>query len=648
MISGIKNGLDASTYSPAPHTPGQSSPAKPPLSEMHPSKVHPTTATDMNLGLHLGFTDIKHAEKGLRSHQPGVPRSSPSKPPANSSPFTFRFTRPNGADLGLSGEAQRMMEELREEAMKIKADLTAQREQERETEEAASGRRFAQPKGKASRFSAAHMAEFKKMDSIANHPSAFRGLAGKSTPATKGIKRSQSKANLEDGDPSPSKQTVPLSLLKKTSTTFRDEQKAAFKKSNLLFETEPMSAVKRARQHIDDDASSSRPGSQDGSYLPRPTTAGKGHASVARSQTLASLMTPTKASLARVAGTKRAVGQFIPPSTSRPQMMGLKKSVSTNNIRAAAANENPSHVISPGRLDRVKSILRGQKSADSVARSALPLPSAKTPAAARVDKPLPRIPSTTPRRKLQKRVAFTPETKQAALLQNSPSVFKSGVPRSSTREILGEVHYPSLEAIMSTGLPDGTVKYPDLTEQRALPQPPTSTKKIAPTEPGTFTFRSDHTIRFESTSPTGFGSSPGQASLRHVRPSVMPGSFPTSVAIYGPDKENKEPVTFITGAAHGLSNKKRHRSGDEDDDADGYLQPRAVKKQRREPVPEGDALMAPRLVSSKRLPRPGFSSPKKPSQLASFRSPASASPGKKRAILSMSRLNMLARPKARK
>ena len=646
--------LDASSKSSRPpQTPAGSSPIKPPMFQMHPSKVHPTTA-EPSSGLQLGFTDIKPTERTSQTLMPGVKLSTPSKPSLRSSPFNFRFTRPTGSDIGLSSDAQRMMDELREDALKIKADLTAQRQKELE-EEQAGGRKIARPKGKAGRFSAAHMAEFKKMDSIENHFSALRATqAGKPGQPSKGVKRSQSKANLEDAEPGTVERSLP-SPPKKSALLFPGEHRLTSKKSNLLFPEEPVSAAKRARQHMDDDASSSRPVSRDGSFLPRPTTAGKDSAGIPRSLTMASIMTPTKASLARAASVKSPAAGSLVRSASRPNLGGLAKSATVNNLQAVQATAVADPITSPGRLARVKSIIRGQKKVGPTEKgTGLPQPMfgmSKTPAAARLEKPLPQLPATTPRRKLQKRTSITPKTKRAILMQNSPSPFKSAIPRSATRTHLAEVRYPTLDTVLADQASDGSVSYPDLSSHRPLPEPPVqkAAAVVSPAVPGTFTFRSDHTISFDHPSPTGFGASPGQASLRQVRPSIMPmpGSFPASVATRGSDKENQAPVPLMPAVAHGLPNKKRNRAVDDEDAVDAEAGQRAAKKRKNEPVPEGDALLAPRLMG-KTLSRPGFSSPMKPSQLVGFGTPRSASPSKKKPVLSLSRLHMLSRPKTRK
>ena len=617
------------------------------MSEMHPSKVHVTMAPPSS-GLRLGFTDIKPTTR--REAVPGAQQSTPSKAVVPTSPFTFRLTRETAADMNLGPEAQRMMDDIREEARKIKADLVAKREAEKLEEEQMGGRKIATAKGKAGRYSAAHMAEFKKMDSIANHPSAFRAHTGRTLASTKGVKRTQSKANLQDNEFSRSKQESPFKTVT-TTTTIKTRTG-----------DEPPSPAKRVRQHLNEDASSARPVSRDGSSLPRPKSAGN-DAGIVRSQSsLASLMTPTKSSLARVATHSKTpvAGSLTHSATTN----NLTRSVTTGNLSSklpepSIAGPHVTTKTPSGRFEKVKSLLRGTKSSAAKTKSALPLPSApvsKTPAPPRVEKEVQAaLPMTTPRRKLSKRLAFTPMTKTAVITQNSPSPIKSGIPRSKTGPISTEVHYPNLDTMMAEGETMGEVAYPDLSKHRPLPEPPVDkiSEKTAPadeSQPGTFTFRSDHTIRFGSASP-GFGTSPGQASVRQVRPSMptiaMPGSFPLSIASTtssSPNKENEAPRTQFVTLPHGMANKKRNRVSTDEEDAEQEAAARAAKKRRQEMVPEGEALLAP--------PSRPFSSPLKPqASPRRIMSPgfASRTPSpKKKAVLSLSRLNMLSRPKLRK
>ncbi|KAK0737126.1 hypothetical protein B0T21DRAFT_364506 [Apiosordaria backusii] len=636
-----------------PATPsGKVSRIKPPATEMHPAKYHPTMAPPSS-GLRLGFTDIAKPTSSRSDALPGAIQTTPSKIAVPSSPFTF--SRPGLLDMKLGPDAQRMMDEIRGEAAKIKVQLAAKREAEMAEEEQINGRKIAPAKGKAGRFSSAHMNEFKKMDSIENHPSAFRAQLTRMTPLKPGVKRSQSKANLDEPEHTRSKQPTPISTIPKAKQRVEEAE----------------SPVKRARQHIEEDATTQRPISRDGSSIPMPKSASTMGLPRSKSN-LASLMTPTKSSLARSTSTiaKTPVRGSLLRSPSKPTLGGLTRSATTSNIATVTAVEKETtetvevkspkatetvEVKSPkSRFEQVKSLFRRSQASATKPKSTIPMPSvlgSKTPAPPRLEKELPPIPMTTPARKLTKRVAFTPETQRTALAQNSPSPVKSSVPVPAARQPLGEVHYPSLDGVLAEQSAED-VAYPDLTAVRPLPELPTDTKISSPepSVPGTFTFRSDHTISFGGPS-SSFGSSPGQASIRPVRPSIlpsenMPGSFPRSASVTVSNKENEAPRTVFVALPHGMTNKKRHRvtSDEEEEEAEREAADRAAKKRKQ--VPEGDALLAPRLTGAS-AKRTMSASPRKlpiPS-----RAPGTPSPVKKKTGgISLSRLQMLSRPKVRK
>jgi len=263
----------------------------------------------------------------------------------------------------------------------------------------------------------------------------------------------------------------------------------------------------------------------------------------------------------------------------------------------------------------------------------------RSPSKPNLAKALPSVP-TTPvgngTSKTAKHVNFTPDTlnKHATTVQNSPSPMKSGIPRSTSKTNLrvkyvgsakaqANVQYPSIADHPSLEKDATKVEYPSLAGLRPLPEAPRQTMSVLPPSvPGTFTFRSDHTISFGA-SPKGFGSSLGQASLRQVRQSILPNSMPG--AFPGNNKENTEPLPAVP---HGMANKKRRRV-DSDDETEEEIE-RSPKK-HKSTVAEGSMLMAPDLQAEKMTPK---------SKL-----PSSA---KKKGVLSLSRLNMLARPKMRK
>ncbi|KAI1777589.1 hypothetical protein F4818DRAFT_318871 [Hypoxylon cercidicola] len=611
---------------PQPSTPSVATPVKLPMSEMHPSKVHPTTAAPSS-GLALGFTDIDYTKDP--ASRAGVYQSTPSKTRMPSSDFTFRVSVPD-ADKELGPSAKKMMEDIREQAAQIKVQLAAEREREKQKEAAANdGRKIRQAKGKAGRFSSVHMAEFKKMDSIENHPSAFRAAPGRFTPVKMGVKRSQSKANLGESDSARSKK--PSTRPVPSSPEKQKEQ--------------PESPVKRVKQRLEDDVSTLRPVSRDDSFIPRPKSSGNDsvHTAAPRSQTFSHLMTPTKSSLARANSVKAPTISLV-KTPSKPDLV-IPKTGYSKKPSGDIGLSVPTHTQTPGRFARVKSILKRQISGSkSKTKSNIPqmlTSPSKTSLHLNLDKELPHPPLTTPGRKLERHVGFTPMAKQAASFQNSPSPVKSNIPRAKAIPRL-EFGSSAIGKSTDNKTLEGDVAYPDLSaycrDVSEKPEKPEKSNKsqLPESVPGTFTFRSDHTIRFDGASPKGFGGSSGQASLRHVRESIlpttrMPGSFPRPSEV-STNKENKDPAVE-PGIPHGMSNKKRHRArwDEEEDEVDQH----AAKKLRKNPPVEGYALVAPRLA--------GVDTPAKPND-GLF----SLSPQKKKGGMSLSRLNMLARPKARK
>ncbi|KAI0452217.1 hypothetical protein F5B21DRAFT_484524 [Xylaria acuta] len=658
----------ASSPMPAPATPSCAAPPKLAMSEMHPSKVHQTMGPPSS-GLRNGFTDIDYTKTPMQT----LIQNTPSKTPVPSSDFTFRSARPAG-DRALGPEAREMMDSLREEAAVIKVRLAAERARERaEQRESSEGRKIAAARGKSGRFSAAHMAEFKKMDSIEGHASSFRATPGRSTPVKAtptpvmpvtplkpGIKRSQSKANLDEPDSARPK-TVPPRLL-----------------SRSIEKMLPPHAAKRVRQHKEDDASTRRPVSRDGTSIPRPKSSGNDSLStgIPRSQTLGSLMTPTKSSLARTNSLKTPtitlvrspsqpdlqrinsfsakVGTALARSPSKTDLEQLARSPSKrhfglkwglSNNSGSESSSAPSRIETPGRFGRIKSILKRQPSGTKP-KSGIPQLAAsatKTPTRLSVTEDMfPSVPLTTPGRKRDRHVNFTPETKKAAMAQDSPSPVKSSIPRSTTFSKLPAPKFTAGgKGTVNPKSATGEVTYPDLSAYQVDGDEPEHPPESVP---GTFTFRSDHTIEVDNSPSKGFGSAAGQASLRQVRKSTapstqMPGSFPGASEV-SPNKENDVPLAH-NGIPHGMTNKKRHRaSSDEDDDDEGSR--RGTKKLRKNPpVAEGHALVAPRLV--------GRASPTKKALGSTPQTPQTPSPQKKKKTgLSLSRLQMLAQPKIRR
>jgi hypothetical protein len=244
-----------------------------------------------------------------------------------------------------------------------------------------------------------------------------------------------------------------------------------------------------------------------------------------------------------------------------------------------------------------------------------------------LDKELPSLP-TTPgleRSKSTISINVTPRTvvKDITALQNSSSPMKSGLPRTPSNMRSEDVYYPSLTARMTDGNSTQKVDYPILSPAHLLSEPPTWAKSPPPSVPGTFTFRSDKTIDF-GTSPRGFGSSPGQSSIRQVRPSIfptnVPGTFPES---------NMENLGGFPVIPHGIPNKKRRRLDSDEEKEEKELEGSPAKKHKG-PIADLGKLMEPKLQAEKMTRKSKIPSPSKKS------------------VLSLNRLNVLALPKARK
>lgn len=646
---------------------------------MHPAQYHNGTMAAPSSALRLGFTDIK--AKATSTPGVGAQQVTPSKSNVPSSPFAFSLVRNNAAtaDSTLGPEALRIMNELRDQAAKIKAELVAQRDQGHQEDEQVSNRKIAKPKGKAGRYSDVHMSQFRKMDSIENHPSAFRAAQGRATPAAsssnvKSLKRTQSKASLDDTEPPRFTNTAQSSSTKSPKKIYTPSK-------------DTDSPAKRVRKHLDDDASTNRPVSSDSSNIPRPKTPGKDSRGIPRPKTLANLMSPTQASLARAAAAKTptTAARSLLRSPSRINLTGLKKSATAFNLESEDVKMEDAppaaKMRSTSLSDKVKSIFAKHKPATSVSKNSIPRPVAatsKTPGPVRKQNELPPAPLTTPGKRFAHRGDFTPAPKHAALAQNSPSPVKTGIPRSKAASTL--VNYPSLDAVLESHASD-TVSYPDLSGVRPLPRLPTDMEAssyssesprepvLPPAVPGTFTFRSDHTIRFDSESPRGFGGHSGQASVRQVRPSIQPpmssssSSFPFAPTpnTAGPNgKENMppylqqpktnssfDPKTF----AHGVSSKKRHRVEDDEEEAEREAAERAAKKARSRAVPEGEALVAPRLASARKpygIRTPSKIMKRSPVKMGVPSAAASPSVSRKPSGISRDRLAYLAQPKQRK
>lgn len=307
---------------------------RPAYTDMNPKTAHQTTKSPPDTGFRLGFTDISTKDRrSIASVQ-----NSPTKPqpcqrlPQNlSSPsFEFKFA----TESTLSDEAQKLMENVRDEAARIKAQMLAERaEQDRKDDDAeqlfsgmsAAGRKIAKPTGKAGRFSDIHMAEFKKMDSIANHASSFRAQPGFAQPTSQSLKRSGSRAGLDEldrprtaGKGTPGKLAPPF--MQPASASPSKSTTAVEAASNRLGNT---NSAKRMRQSEFGDVSIGRPTSSDASKSSlRPSVLPRAMPTLSAGVSL-----PTKASLARSTSGKI-------PTSSPGKKSALSRSNSVRSLKS--------------------------------------------------------------------------------------------------------------------------------------------------------------------------------------------------------------------------------------------------------------------------------------------------------------------------
>ena len=306
---------------------------RPSQAEMHPGHAHHSTAKTPDSGLRLGFTDISEKHETSLAEAQNTPTktlSTPGIPKHLTSPgFEFKFA----TQSSLSSEAQKLMDTVREEAARIKEQMKLERDEGgcRVSEELGSfdgvnakGRKIAQPKGKAGRFSDVHMAEFKRMDSIANHASAFRARPGYLQPTTGSLKRTGSKAGLEEEE-RPRTAGKTLSPVKASTAPRRRPGATSPSKTAVIPSTDSSlsgSPSKRPRFQGAEDVKSNAAISGLSKDAPRSATqprTGFGFSS--------NILTPTKSSLARSATMNDL-------NTSPGKVSMLQRSASIKNLKS--------------------------------------------------------------------------------------------------------------------------------------------------------------------------------------------------------------------------------------------------------------------------------------------------------------------------
>ena len=487
---------------------------------MHPEKVRPSTTSKVEADITNRAMDIGVDYSPSKSKQTisSVIQQTPTKvrgslPSHMTSPgFDFSFA---GSESSLSNETQTIMNNVRREAARIKARMDMNNEEPNVHGDktlqmsAVTGRRIATPKGKSGRYSDAHKAEFRKMDSIADHPSAWKSKI--QTPITS-LKRSNSRADLDESQPA-SKATKSVSV--KSLNMYDD-----------LGELRERTHAKRVKQNRDDDAPSA-PAPQ--SLMHSPSK------SQIPTKLPSAITTPTKASLARSASTKHLNASKIPslPRTQSSYTLGSP---------AAPKTEGRNRYLSSlSKITPLKSILqrRENKLVEIAASLSIKADDHKAHPTSQ------RTPTT-------KRVNFIESTKDKHALQEIPSQ-----PATPTRPTT-PITYPTLPSVNSPNVTHRPIK--------AL-RPPSSAPAKPSSRPSTpFTFTGDTTYPNLHQPSFGFGFAsprPGAPktpmTIRTVRPSGITTPTIPSFSSTASGDPVKMPGAF-PAIPHGMSNKKRRRS----------------------------------------------------------------------------------------
>ncbi|KAJ5789499.1 uncharacterized protein N7518_006510 [Penicillium psychrosexuale] len=552
-------------------TPTSVTAARPSREEMHPSKAQQSTTKHADSGLLLGFNPIKKDANGnIVKH--GISDNTPTK--SKASPATDQFGTPGfeykfqSQETELSEEAKLLMESLRADAARIKAQMVQSNSEQdcedHKAEKIHGDRKIAMPKGRANRFSDIHMAEFRKMDSIAGHASSFRATPGRFQPVTKSLKRSKSKAQLDEPESQNSSPSRPATKISKLSTPTAATASKRVKHNQI----EDKSTSHESKDQTQKVETPRRPAG------PRPRP---------RTNVRSSIMTPTHASLARTTSTS-----IKAPRTSMIPSLNLSPAAKT-----MASPRTPRTDFNP----RLKSKLPTLGSLRSILRRRQPLFSrdpAKIASGTHIAAPdfNPKslfggagdVSDSAPTPSPKKHVEFTPSVKsrhELAIASPSPSKVSS----AQLRSMPGVVVYPTLPALT-----------PEKNSAVSTSTTPTSEFK----------------------------------SIRRVRKSNA-GEQPAPY---------QELPVLTHGIAHGILNKKRHRSEVNDEDA-----PNTADRENVPPADmQSDERSTKRFKSNPPTPSPVkkrlTKTPVRPS--GQIGTPASK---KSRGVLSMSRLNMLSKPK---
>lgn len=640
----------SSLLSKLTRTPKHKVAIQPTHEEMHPSQHQQSTTKPLDEARWLGFMPMTEPAKVTRPDDNSqalslsAAQATPTRATQSAKAEAFYTPPPelklpakrkSSFDAELSPEARRIMEETRQEAANIRARMTAAKEKQEAQDHHAEqlpvfgltdvlgARKIAKPRG---RFSDAHKKAFGGMDSIANHPSAFRAAPTRKTESVplkpkgdqppKQLKRTHSKTELG----TPQKSNLPV----KTSFTPIPPR-----------DTSLLSPAKRLR-HVDDvDASTARNTTTSSPVVSKPAdVVNKTTARVKTGIPLprSNLSTPTKASIARSQSAKS-----LRHATSVPKL--AKVASTTNLAQLATQPPAPSKPDSPSKIPKSPSVRSILRSGPTLLYSNDP---AKIAAGTHVPTPkresmMPKAPATAP---VIKHVDFTESTKERAELSellSSPSSASTEKKRKVLADITtspSTVTYPSLTTEAETSLPDQIT----IARPIAVPKSKLSRRQTMGSAP-TGNITASASFTFRANGAPSFAAPTATSTIRRVRNSDVPAPL------------SAKPAEMVT-----VSKKRKLELVDEDgEDSDKEnsdkslvvtegsptkkVKSTTVKHTPVKPSPVKMGVRSAGTAAQKAAKKSLFSA-----RAASNTTPA-ASP--KKGGLTLARLNLLATPKKR-
>lgn len=637
----------------------------PDSANMHPQKHHSTvkklgSANRLDIASHSNITPTRKAEDV----------AAPTNP-FSSATFDFKFKRPS---TEMSLEAQKLMEDIRATAASYREKMSQHVTLDESSVVTAHSpaRKIKSAKGKIGRFSDVHLQEFKKMNSIANHPSAFRAIPITSSSPPKNLKRTKSKAELN---------LARSPIVPKYSPVIAraDEDKEP---------TSPAKRLKLTNANVKSPGQVSRPFNA-GAYK-SPSGLGRFKTTNFPYKPVSRLTNPTKASLARLANMKLAKSEtskiqstsFSQAATS-PSASSAENPMTTDTNSLASAPlkelylEQNDGVIPrketalvfypqlPGLFDSPGSLRSALQQADSYNALSPSVATFSTPQPSRIAPPC--LTLTGYNHKIKNPLANTCSQVRSILrrpqlrFSNDPAKIAAGTHVATPKRQENDLRTLSQEAKDS---PSPRKKHVNFTPDPDIVFEYTPRPKTPPTpSPGDLCDAGSVVTMSQGIGQVSPRTSNKLAStIRHVRSSTLLVSPSKNTMV---QEQLHQPKLEVAGIQHGLSNKKRKRVSDDvemretDENKENLIEEitgleidttQSPRKKIRTVEPKKDTPMTFGKLTTpsagSRAARQARSASPSKRVGPSASKPAPGSKGK--GFLTLSRLNALSKPKERR